>query len=193
MRDRRAPAAPDHRRLLARLAAGLAIAAAAVFAAAPGASAGGWALTTLDAVPAPVPGEPTAVGFTIRQHGVRPVDVPEGVELVVTAPDGTTTVFPAAGDGTVGHYVATIVVPAAGSYTWVVRQGWFGEQSLGTFATSDGGATGTGGWHAPEPLVPSLVAVAALLAGLAVVDMARGRRAVVRGGAIARGPAPRPT
>lgn len=161
-----------------------------------GASAGGWALTTLDAVPTPVPGQPTDIGFTIRQHGVTPVDLTEGVELVVTARDGTTTVFPAAGDGPVGHYVATIVVPEAGSYRWLVRQGWFGEQPLGVFVTSDGDAASAGGagWQAPDPLVPSLVVVAALLAGFAVVDFLRGRkRPSVVGLGVAQGPAPRAT
>jgi hypothetical protein len=162
-----------------------------------GATAGGWANTTLDAVPTPVPGKPTDVGFTIRQHGVTPVDVPEGVELVVRDSDGTTTVFPAVGDGRVGHYVATIVVPSPGSYTWVVRQGWFGEQSLGMFVTSRaGGASGAGagGWQAPDPLVPALVLLATLLAGLAVGDLVRGRkRPVVAGLGAARGPASQAT
>jgi hypothetical protein len=184
-----------HRALIARLLAVVAAALGSV-AIASGASAGGWALTTLDAVPTPVLGEPTTVGFTIRQHGVTPVDLTEGVELVVTAPDGTTTVFPAAGDGTVGHYTATIVVHSTGTYTWLVRQGWFGEQSLGTLVAADAAAgSGGGGWDAPDPLVPALAVAAALLAALALADAARARRrpAAAATGALASQPAPRPT
>lgn len=181
-------------RVVSRL---LAVVAAALgsLAIASGASAGGWALTTLDAVPTPVPGEPTTVGFTIRQHGVTPVDLTEGVELVVTAPDGAATVFPAAGDGTIGHYTATIVVHSTGTYTWLVRQGWFGEQSLGALVAGEPGTAGGGGWDAPEPLVPALAVAAALLAGLALADVARARRrhAAATTGTIAQQPAPRPT
>jgi hypothetical protein len=114
---------------------------------------------------------------------------------VVTGPDGTTRVFPAASDGPVGHYVARIEVPSAGSYRWLVRQGWFGEQSLGMLVTADGGTAGTGGWQAPEPLVPALLLIAALLGGLAVAETVRGRRhpLIVAAAGTAHGPAPRPT
>jgi hypothetical protein len=186
-----------HRVTITRILLVVAAAALGSLGFASGATAGGWANTTLDAVPTPVPGEPTDVGFTIRQHGETPVDVLGDVALVVRDSDGATTVFPAAGDGPVGHYVATIVVPSAGSYTWVVRQGQFGEQSLGMFVTSEGGdanRAGAGGWQAPDPLVPALVLVALVMAGLAVADLVRGRkRPVVAGAEVARGPAPRAT
>jgi hypothetical protein len=185
-----------HRVKITRLLLVVAAAALGSLGFASGATAGGWANTTLDAVPTPVPGRPTDVGFTIRQHGVTPVDVLGEVELVVRDSDGTATVFPAVGDGPVGHYVATIVVPTAGSYRWVVRQGQFGEQSLGMFVTGAGGGdrAGAGGWQAPDPLVPALVLVAMLLAGLAVADLVHGRkRPVVAGAAMAGDPAPRAT
>jgi hypothetical protein len=179
---------------LRRLLVGIAITVFGSLGLAAGASAGGWAVTTLDAVPSPLPGEPTDVGFTIRQHGVTPVDLP-GVALVVTGADGTTTVFPALGDGRVGHYVATIVVPEAGSYRWLVRQGDLGEQALGMLVTADGDATSAGGWQAPDPLVPGLAVLAALFAALAVVDAVHSRRrpAAVAGIGVTSGPAPRAT
>jgi hypothetical protein len=94
------------------------------------ASAGGWAVTTLDPLPAVSPGEPVPVGFTIRQHGVTPVDM-EGVALVVVAADGGPSLrFPARLDGPTGHYVADVQVPA-GSHRWLVEQGMFGPQELG--------------------------------------------------------------
>ena len=90
------------------------------------AAAGGWAVSTLDALPAPEPGEPIEIGFTIRAHGVTPVTVedgPVGIEIVTL--DGTATFFEAIADGPVGHYVATVVFPAAGDYRWAVSQGWY--------------------------------------------------------------------
>ncbi len=38
---------------------------------------------------------PTDIGFTIRQHGVTPVDLAD-VAIAVTGPSGETTVYPAA-------------------------------------------------------------------------------------------------
>lgn len=95
------------------------------------ASAGGWAISTLDKLPNPIAGEPIQVGFTIRQHGVRPVDLAEGVGITITLADGTTHYFPAASDGTIGHYVARVEFPSVGRYSWGIRQGLFGDYDLG--------------------------------------------------------------
>ncbi|MEO8162945.1 MAG: hypothetical protein ABI590_04110, partial [Ilumatobacteraceae bacterium] len=48
------------------------------------ATAGGWAVSTLDEVPVPIAGEPIDVGFTIRQHGITPVDISENVGITIT-------------------------------------------------------------------------------------------------------------
>jgi hypothetical protein len=94
------------------------------------ADAGGWAVTTLDPLTMPEAGEQVDVGFTIRQHGVRPVAV-DDVSIVVTATDGAQESFAARPDGAVGHYVATVTFPAEGPARWRVEQGWFGPQDLG--------------------------------------------------------------
>lgn len=95
------------------------------------ATAGGWAVSTLDEIPVPIAGEPIDVGFTIRQHGVRPIDLTEDVGITITKVGGTAIYFPAAGDGTVGHHVARIEFPSVGQYQWSIRQGGFAEQDLG--------------------------------------------------------------
>ena len=87
-----------------KLLAGLGLSVTLLVVVAPAAWAGGWAVSTLDPMSAPVAGVPTDIGFTIRQHGVTPVDVND-VTIVVTAPSGETAVFPANGDGVEGHYV----------------------------------------------------------------------------------------
>ncbi|MHB1128506.1 MAG: hypothetical protein ACYC06_00450, partial [Ilumatobacteraceae bacterium] len=84
----------------------------------------------------PVAGKPIDVGFTIRQHGVRPIDLSEGVGIRITFADGATHYFPAAGDGTPGHYVARVEFPSAGRYSWSIRQGWFADYELGQIDVS---------------------------------------------------------
>ncbi|MEO8363877.1 MAG: hypothetical protein ABI570_05805 [Ilumatobacteraceae bacterium] len=113
-----------------------------------GASAGGWAVSTLDEVPVPNVGTPLDVGFTIRQHGVTPVDL-EDVGITITPVGGSPQFFSAAGDGTVGHYVARVEFPSVGQYQWSIRQGGFGDQDLGlidvgaaTTVVNTGGSSG---------------------------------------------------
>lgn len=169
MRTRLAPL-----RVLARTALALVAVVAAVGAGASSASAGGWAITTLDAVPSPSASEPFDVGFTILQHGTTPVDL-EGVAINVELASGTTERFPAAQQGAPGHYVATVVLPADGDYTWSVQPGWFEEQPLGTLTVGAAAAAGGGG-GAPGALAPALALLAVLLGAVAVVDLVRTRR-----------------
>jgi hypothetical protein len=96
---------------------------------APSVSAGGWAVSTLDPMATPAAGVPIDVGFTIRQHGVTPVDLAD-VAIAVTGPSGETTVYQAQRDGDAGHYLATVTFDE-GQSTWEIRQGFFEPQSLG--------------------------------------------------------------
>ncbi len=139
-----------------------------------GASAGGWAVTTLDAVPTPVPGQPVRVGFTILQHGVTPVDLDSDVAIEVVDARGSNTVFPARLDGPTGHYVADVVFPTAGTYEWTVHQGWFEPQSLGTVTVAVPAAA-VASSDVPTWLAPALAVTAGLLGLLAVLDLLRGR------------------
>lgn len=100
------------------------------------ASAGGWAISTLDELPNPIAGEPIQVGFTILAHGISPIDISEGVGVNITFTDGTTDYFPAAGDGTPGHYVARVEFPSVGRYSWSIRQGRLGDHDLGQIEVS---------------------------------------------------------
>ena len=66
------------------------------------ASAGGWAVGSLDAVPAATAGQTSAVGFTVLQHGVTPADLSEDVGIEIVNADGTALFFPATNDGVPG-------------------------------------------------------------------------------------------
>jgi hypothetical protein len=156
-----------------RLLTALAIAAGLAVAGSAPAIAGGWAVTTLDPLSSPLPGEEVDVGFTIRQHGVTPVAV-DDVAILVTDARGVTESFTAHAEGPVGHYVAAVTFPPAGTYRWSVEQGWFGRQDLGTVrvgagvtAVDPGAERWSLAWRAALPLL----AVALLLA--AAVDLRR--------------------
>ena len=142
---------------------------------APAALAGGWAVSTIDPMATPTAGAPIDVGFTIRQHGMTPVDLAD-VAIAVTGPSGETTVFPAQRDGDIGHYVTF----AEGQSTWEIRQGFFEPQDLGTITVAS---------DAPSPsvvesssyrwpgLARGLVPLAAVaLATIAITDAIVSRR-----------------
>ncbi len=154
------------KKLLVPLAAG---AAALLPLATPhGVDAGGWAVTTLDPMAAPAPGEPVDVGFTIRQHGVTPVAV-DDVRIMVTDASGGTDAFTARPEGTTGHYVAAVTFPDAGAYEWSVIQGWFGPQDLGTIDVQPTAAPPDPGverwplvWRVVLPFLAVILALAAI-------------------------------
>src|SRR5688500_1772493 len=96
------------------------------------AAAGGWAVTTLDAVPDRFEaGRAYDIGYTIRQHGVTPVDLASTGIRITSADSGKQITFDGRRHGAVGHYVARVSFPAAGAWKWEALQDWFGAQPLG--------------------------------------------------------------
>jgi hypothetical protein len=173
----------------------LLLAAGLVLAAATPASAGGWAVSTLDAPPGQLSaGEDHHIGFTIRQHGVTPVNMgaDEGtVGIRMVSGSGQTFTFVAEQEGAVGHYVATVNVPSAGAWSWEVLQGWFEAQPLGAIDVTKGGppAAVTGGQTPPADQTAqaatssgvegwriAAVVVAGLLAVAFLAELVLGRR-----------------
>jgi hypothetical protein len=95
--------------------------------------AGGWAMTTLDTTPGDLRGGETyEIGYTILQHGIRPVAV-DHTEIRLHGPwkVGGMHVFEGRPQGGVGHYVAEVRFPEAGEYRWEVTQGPFPNHDLG--------------------------------------------------------------
>ena len=102
-----------------RLAIGLAALMALTFAIP--AFAGGWAVITLDTLPANVAaGEPVMVGFMVRQHGRTPMT---GLEPTITATLDKEDQFVvhAEPDGKPGHYTATLTFPKEGQWRWSIQ------------------------------------------------------------------------
>lgn len=170
-----------------RMVVALGVAALAAGLLAPVALGGGWAATSLDPVAGPVePGQPTEIGYTVLQHGQTPVDVPD-TAIVVRSEDGT-TVFPGRRSGPTGHYVATVTVPDDGAVEWSVRQGWFGEQPLGSLRVGGGAAppaqaAGDDGGSTADLIGMILLGAAALCGGLLVAQIVAARRMAGSAGA----------
>ena len=147
--------------------------------------AGGWAMSSLDAAPAPVAGRALDVGFTIRQHGVTPVNPDDGkVGIEVRTASGSEQFFPATAKGPRGHYVARVRIDTPGASSWKVHQGWFGPQDLGRIdvarnATGVGTSSGAGSgaaYRGSLSLRLLLPAVGLALGAFAVADALAARR-----------------
>jgi hypothetical protein len=105
--------------------------------------AGGWAVTTFDNMPSEfISGHEYTLGYTIRQHGVTPINV-DKTEILAVATSGRTLSFPGKSDGTVGHYIASVYFPAGGTYSWQVTQGPFAPQDLSTITVLGPAGTST--------------------------------------------------
>ena len=168
------PVQHHHPLVLVRLIVA-ALLALVVGAAASPASAGGWAVTSLDELPAPTAGESVDVGFTILQHGQTPAVLESGVGLELVLADGTTQFFVAVADGVPGHYVATVTFPVdAGSYLWRAHMDWFGTYELGSIdvaaATSSAADSGGGGSVWPDLRWVTLAA-SLVLGAIAIADV----------------------
>ena len=146
------------------------------------ASAGGWAVTTLDALPPVAAGDVVPVGFVIRQHGVTPVALDGDVGIEVRSATGATAYFAASPSGPVGHYVAEVTFPEAGTSTWVVHQGWFGPQDLGSIVVAAGAApavTDSTDHDWPAVVRFGLPVLALVAVGVVAGDVIRGRRKAI--------------
>ena len=83
--------------------------------------AGGWAVITLDELPAGVvAGEPYTIGFTVLQHGKTPMT---GLYPIITARISNDEVltFSAEPEGKPGHYTAALTFPKDGEWEWSIQ------------------------------------------------------------------------
>jgi hypothetical protein len=113
---------PQETPMIRRLSAILAAGVLALIVAAP-ALAGGWADIKADAgttTEPPVAGQPTVIGFTVLQHGVTPAGWVHPTVTITDPVSGHTETAVARGEGADGHFVATVVLPDSGYWTWTV-------------------------------------------------------------------------
>jgi hypothetical protein len=133
-------------------------------------------------------GEPTAIGFTVLQHGRSPLaglDPAPAVEARHTA-NGEVVRVSAVDEGSPGHYVAVLTLPSPGEWDWSVRA--FGDlaQTMPALAVGPAIAAVVSVEPSRAASVPSTTLLAAA-AGLAVAGMVLSfrRRFVLAGAAIA--------
>lgn len=121
-----------------RLAAGIVGAFVALVAIAGPVLAGGWAVTTIDALPEGgfVAGQTYRLGYMIRQHGQHPFAGAKTAITLIAPGSRDRHVFPGVPDGPAGHYVAEVTFPFEGAWDWEVSQEPFAVQTLGTIAVA---------------------------------------------------------
>jgi hypothetical protein len=85
---------------------------------------GGWAVVTLDRLPAQViAGEPVSIGFMIRAHGVTPVNT-DGLSIEANhLESGERLSVSAVSGDSEGHYTAVLTFPRSGAWEWGVSMG----------------------------------------------------------------------
>jgi hypothetical protein len=143
------------------------------------AGAGGWAVASLDPVPAIRAGQAVDIGFALLQHGQTPVvagEWPEATIGLAVRADGREWFVPATMVGADGHYVATVDVPSGVSGLAVsvqMRDGLVVEEG---WADLDVQGTGSGAGPIPTWAVPVLALAAVGCAATIVVDARSTRR-----------------
>jgi cytochrome c551/c552 len=86
-------------------------------------NAGGWAVVTVDDLPARIDaGRPLALAFTVRQHGMTPLS---GLKASIEATSGSLKVAAqAVAAQKAGQYTATIVLASAGEWVVTIDSGF---------------------------------------------------------------------
>jgi YtkA-like len=118
--------------LLAAIAAALAVPTAA--------TAGGWATVGFDPPPEGLAaGEPWQVEMTILQHGETPLEGVRPLVIVRSAQDAAQESFPAQATGKPGVYRATVVFESAGTWRYVVDDGFSARHNYPPVRIGKGG------------------------------------------------------
>jgi len=128
--------------------------------------AGGWAVITLDELPSEVvAGQPLEIGFTVRQHGVTPL---EGLNPNVYARQaGLRVSEQASAQGESGHYIATLILPRSGEWEWSI-QAFTGNQPMPTLHVTETPVSIPSSVRGSLPVKFPIIAVGLGLAGLAM-------------------------
>jgi cytochrome c2 len=83
--------------------------------------AGGWAVITLDELPAQVvAAKPVTIGFVVRQHGLTPMAELTPQITATHEETGESFTTKAEAQGKVGHYTAVLTLPQPGLWNWSI-------------------------------------------------------------------------
>jgi len=107
--------------LYKRLSVGLMLALGLILLSGSLSLAGGWAVITLDELPAQVVAEkPVTISFVVRQHGLTPMAELTPQITATHAETGESFTTPAKAQGKVGHYTAALTFPQPGLWNWSI-------------------------------------------------------------------------
>jgi YtkA-like len=135
--------------LIAVIAAAMAVPSAA--------TAGGWATVGFDPPPEDLaPGEAWQVEMTILQHGITPLEGVHPRVMVEKVGGGPQRSFAARATGEAGVYRATVVFGSAGTWRYVVDDGFMARHSYPPVQIGKDGKQA-----APEPVALASTAAAA--------------------------------
>ncbi len=161
-----------------------------------GALAGGWATVGLSSTPDGLaPGTPWKVDIEVLQHGRTPLDDVHPTVTISSADGATRRTFATRATGRPGVHRASVTFPRAGTWRYVVDDGFtarhpypavqIGGAGAATAAGGGGGDDGDGGLALDRIGLALLAAVAA--AGLVLVPARRRSRRRDPGPAAATG------
>lgn len=142
------------------------------------ASAGGWASVGLASLPDDVSsGEAWTAEITVLRHGVTPTDGAAPSLTIRNEATGASETFDAAPAGETGTYVARVVFPDAGTWSFEIDNGLaatgYGESATTTYAPVTIGAGSDGSFSA---LPFGVLAAAVVLPVAGVFGIRRLRR-----------------
>jgi hypothetical protein len=126
-------------------------------------AAGGWASAAIDSGPIdPTAGTPVEIGFVLKQHGVTPISWEMVTFNGQNIETGEQVSVEAQPKGPVGHYVATVTFPSAGSWRWslLLRDLLLDETTFPTITVRPAGA--------PAPSTPTAIPTELIVAALAL-------------------------
>jgi YtkA-like len=129
---------------------------AAALAAPSAATAGGWATVGFDPPPDDLaPREPWQVEMTILQHGITPLEGVKPRVIVSPVEGGDRKTFPARATDEPGVYRVTVAFPSAGTWRYVVDDGFTAQHDYPPVEVGVGGKKA-----AAEPLAVANTAAA---------------------------------
>jgi len=139
------------------------------------AAAGGWATVELSSTPDGMnAGEPWVVDLEILQHGHTPLAGLQPSVTITERRSGAARVVDAHPAGPRGTYRARVVFPTAGTWSYVVDDGFTQRHSFPPVTIGGAAAAATGGGDdKPWAALALAAAVGLLVAGLAALAMRR--------------------
>ena len=152
--------------------------------------AGGWATVTLSSTPdAIAPGRPWNVELEILQHGRTPLEGVKPTLILEERGTGATRTVAARPTGRPGVYLARAVFPTAGTWEYVVDDGFSRRHTYPPVTIGAGPAIAAAAPASDHSggAVPWLPLGAAMLAGLLVAGVARAVQRRAPRGAVSSG------